>query len=54
MLRCIENCITEQSARLYHKFDNAQGSDYTRAVATELDVVEIMEEELVGIARAGW
>ena len=42
--RWIDNCTTEQSARLYHKFDNALNSDYTRAGSVELDVAETMEE----------
>ena len=41
MLRWIDNCTTEQSALLYHKFDNARGSDYTRARYMELDVVAL-------------
>ena len=51
--RWIENCTVEKSSRLYHKFDNTQDSNFARAMAVELDVVETMEEELVGIARAG-
>ena len=50
MSRGINNCTAEQSARLYHKFDNARGSNYARAGLVELDVAETMEEELVSIA----
>ena len=46
-LRWIDKCTAEQSARLYHKVDNA------RARSMELDVVEIMKEELVSISRGG-
>ena len=42
--RWIDNCIAEQSAQLYHKFDNARGSNYARARSVELDVAETMEE----------
>ena len=48
MPRRIDDCTFEQSAWLCHKFDNA------RAVAGELDALETMEEELVGITRARW
>ena len=48
--RWIDNRIAEQSARIYHKFDNARGSNYALAGSVELDVAETMEEELVGIA----
>ena len=41
--RWIDKCTTEHSARLYHKFDNARGSDYARVGSTEL------LEKLVGI-----
>ena len=37
MVRWINNCTAEQSARLYHKYDKAQGSDFARVVATEMD-----------------
>ena len=47
MPRWIENCTSQQSALLYHKFDNARGSDFARVVVVELDAVETMEEELV-------
>ena len=46
MSRWIDDCTVKQSARLYHRFDNARGSDFIRAVAVELDVMEIIEEEL--------
>ena len=52
MLRWIDDCTSEQSARLYHKFDNARGSDFAKVVAVKLDAEETMEKELVGIARA--
>ena len=42
--RWIDNYTTEQSAWLYHKFDNVQGSDYARAGLVELDATETMEE----------
>ena len=54
MVRWINNCTAEQSARLYHKYDKAQGSNFARVVATEMDTAETMEEELVDIARVGW
>ena len=54
MPRCIDDCIIEQSARLYHRFENNRGSDFARAVAVKLDVTETMKEELVGIVGAGW
>ena len=50
----INECTTKQSAWLYHKVDNDRGSDFARAIATELDVAETMEKEMVSIARAGW
>ena len=31
-----DNCTTEQSARLYHKFDNTRGSDCAQARVVEL------------------
>ena len=51
MSRWIDNCTIEQSARIYHKFDNTQGSDYARTRSMELDAAKTMEEELVGITR---
>ena len=54
MPRWIENCTSKQSARLYHKFDNARGSDFARVMVVELDVTETMEEDLISIARARW
>ena len=54
VLRGIENYTVKKSAWLYKKFNNARGSDFARAVATELDATETMEEELVDIAQAGW
>ena len=33
--RWVDDCIVEQSARLYHKFDNARGSGCARAEAVE-------------------
>ena len=42
--RWIDNCTVEQSARLYHKFDNVRGSDYARVGSVELDVAETMKE----------
>ena len=53
MSRWIENCTTEQSARLYHKFDNAQVSDFARAIGAKLNAIETMEKELVDI-KAEW
>ena len=44
--RWIDNRISEQSARICHKFDNARGSDYAQVGSMELD-----SEELVSIAR---
>ena len=44
MSRWIDNCITEQSAQLYHKFDNARGSDYARVGSVELDASKTIEE----------
>ena len=35
--RWVDDCITKQSAQLYHKFDNARGSDYAKARAMEQD-----------------
>ena len=40
MLRWIDNRTIEQSAWVYHKFDNAQ------AGSVELDVAKTIEEEL--------
>ena len=40
----IDDCITEQSALLYYKFDSARGSDYARAGSAELDTAETMKE----------
>ena len=54
MPRWIENCTVEQSAQLYHKFDNARGSDFARVMVKELDAAETMGEELVSIAEVGW
>ena len=45
----IDNRTIEQRARIYHKFNNARGSDYVRAGSMELDAAETMEEELVNI-----
>ena len=42
--RWIDNCTTQQSVLLYHKFDNARGSDYARVELVELDASETMEE----------
>ena len=39
-----QGCTAKYSGQLYHKFDNAQGSDYARSLSVEL----------VGIARAGY
>ena len=44
VLRWIDNCIAEQSAQLYHKFDNTRGSDYARDGSMELNVAKTMEE----------
>ena len=44
MSRWIDKCNVEQSARLYYKFDNAQGNDYARVGSVELDVTETMEK----------
>ena len=52
--RWINNCTVEQSAWLYHKFDNAQGSNYARVVVAELDAAKTMDEELVNIAQVRW
>ena len=46
----IDNYTIEKSARLYHKFDNARGSNYARAGSVKLDAAKTMEEQLVGIA----
>ena len=35
MLRWVDDCIVEQSAQLYHKADNARGSDYARSGLVE-------------------
>ena len=48
----INECITEQSAWLYHKFDNARGSDYARIGSMELDAEETWEEPARGIDYA--
>ena len=37
VLRWINNHTVEQSAWIYHKFDNTRGSDYARAGSVELD-----------------
>ena len=54
--RWIDNYTVELSARLYHKFDNARGSNYARAGSTELDALETMEKYwsvLRGVVREG-
>ena len=50
MPRCIDDCIVEQSAWLYHRFENDRGSYFARAIVVKLDVAKTMEEELVDIA----
>ena len=51
MPRWIDDRTAEQSARLYHKVDNARGSDYARYGAMVLNVAETTEEELVDTTR---
>ena len=50
MPRGINNRTAEQSARLYHKFDNARGSNYAQVGLVDLNVAKTREEELVIIA----
>ena len=40
----IDHHSAEQSARLYHKFNNTRGSDYAQPRSVELDASETMEE----------
>ena len=44
MPRSVDDCIAEQSARLYHKANNARGSNFARTVTIELGVMETQEE----------
>ena len=42
----MNDCIVDQSARLYHKFDNARGSKYARIGSGELDSEETRDEHV--------
>ena len=44
MPRWVDDCIVEQSVRLYHKADSARGSDYARTMKVEPGVVETQGE----------
>ena len=51
MPRWIDDRTIEQSVWLYHKVDNARGSDYARSGAMVLDALETTKEELVDTTR---
>ena len=53
--RWVDDLIAKQSARLYHKANNARGSDYAPTVAMEPSVVETREEHArdIGFSRFG-
>ena len=53
MPRWVDNCIAEQSARLYRKVDSARGSDYARTMAVELGAMETQEEHARDTDSAG-
>ena len=42
--RWVDDCIVEQSTRIYHKANNARGSDYVRTVMVESGSMETWEE----------
>ena len=44
MSRWVDDYIAEQSARLYHKADNAQGSDYVQTIMVKPGVMETRED----------
>ena len=51
-MRRRNDCTTEQSVRLYHKFDNTQDSGCAQARAVGRDTVETMEEDARGSSCA--